>query len=238
MPVELALPLAFGVHPHAHHVVGRTGLLLFVQFSRGAGEVHGRDDAFLLVVARATTERDGGFRPVLELRPHLVGEAQQQPNHHRRQRRCEIADDLGATLVDHGVDERINRGPHLVLPLGHRPWREPTRDQVPALLVMRIVEADDGLVGANVGAVTMLRVAVDKGRFVLLDGHDVVVAADAPEVVDLVTVHRVVLAQPRVSRVGVVHVEVTVEDVERSRINRRDRHGDDVSRGDTRPYCR
>ena len=127
------------------------------------------------------------------------------------QRRGQVAHDLGLArlrdLVDEAGDDVADQ--RLVRARGTR--REPPRDEVAAPAVERVVEPDDRRVGRDVRPVAA-RVA--PRRRVLLDLDDVVVARDAPELVDLVAVHRPVGTQVRVRGLGVARVEVAVEQVE------------------------
>ena len=68
LAADFAARLGFDRDPLGHHVVHRAavgdlGFLGLVELGTGTGELHGRDDALLLVVARATAERDRGLGP-------------------------------------------------------------------------------------------------------------------------------------------------------------------------------
>ena len=90
------------VDPDRHDIVQRAavgdpGLLGLVEFGAGAGELHGGCDPRLVVVAGAAAQGNGSLRPLLELRPHLGREPEQEANHLGRQGCRQLADHLGSS---------------------------------------------------------------------------------------------------------------------------------------------
>ena len=77
-----------------------------------------------------------------------------------------------------------------------------------------VVKPNDRWVRGDSRTVTIIGLAtILKGRLVLLDRHNVVIAKDSPEVIDLVPVDRLVLAHPRVSAVRVLHIKLPIEEI-------------------------
>ena len=205
-----------GRRPGRHHVVHRAALLLGVQLGRRLGELHRGEDAVVVQVPRPTAQDDRALRPLLQVVPAVLSEPQQLADHHRGQRRREIIDHLRAAALGlHGVEQARDLGSHVVLPHGHGLRREPTRHQVAALVVERIVEPDDRRVGRQVRSVAaLLLVRVDEHVLALLDLDDVVVPGDTPELVRGVPVERGVLAHPRVGLVRPARVEAAVQQID------------------------
>ena len=146
-------PSTSAVGPDRHDVVGRAARLLGVQVARRLGELHGREHAVLVEVAGAAAHGDRALGPVLQLGPALLGEAEQPGDGHGRQGSGELVDDLGGAAAGlDRVDQAADRGADVVLAGAHRPRGEPAGHQVAALVVQRVVEADDRRVGGDVRA--------------------------------------------------------------------------------------
>ena len=156
LATDLAAGLGLDVDPLGHDVVGGAavgdiGLLRFVELGARTGEVHRRDDALLDVVARPAPEGDRGLGPVLELRPHLGREAEQEADHLGGEGSGEFGHDLPSAPLEHRIEEGVDGVADFVVPLAHGSRREPARDEVSAGNVERIVGADDRTVRRMLG---------------------------------------------------------------------------------------
>ena len=189
---DLAAGFGLGLDPLRHHIVDwapgcNLVPLCLVELRARACELHGRDDASFLVIPGPTPECDRGLGPVLQFGPHGVGEAEQEADHLGGEGSGEFGHDLLLGPARARDREGVDGVADFVVPLAHGSRREPTRDEVSAGDVERIVGADDRTVGRDVGPVAALvLVGVDEDVLVLLDVDDVVVAGHHPEFVRLV----------------------------------------------------
>ena len=83
----------------AEDVVGGAAALLLEQLRGLRVELHVGGDAIGIEVARSSAQGDRSLGPVAQLRPPLVGKAEQTTDHPRRQRRGEIGDHLDVLLL-------------------------------------------------------------------------------------------------------------------------------------------
>ena len=208
------LAVDLGVAPDRHHVVGGVGTLLRDQLGAGDGELERGEDAGVVVIAGAAAERDRLGGPALDVLPPVEAEPQVAGDHHRRQRRRQRVDCIDRPSLERAVDQFGHDGTDLVLVRRDGAGREPTGDEATLRLVHGVVLPDHRAVVVLLGRERPVGVAVGVPPRLLLDVDDVAVAADAPEPVDVVAVHRRVLPEPAVRRCRVGRIEVTVEQVD------------------------
>ncbi|MEU7897421.1 hypothetical protein AB0B45_31735 [Nonomuraea sp. NPDC049152] len=198
--------------PQRHEVVVRALAALGGQVEHGQAELPGGDRGLVSDVAQAAPCCDRRLRPVLELGPIGVWEAEQPADHPGGQRRGQRGHRVHRALLQRLADLLDHHRPD---PLGvafvHVARGEAAVDEAAALGVLRIVHADHGGVGRQLRAVAA---GAGPELGIALDGGDVGVAGDAPQVVRLVVVDGGVLAQPGVQRPGIGRVHVAVEQVD------------------------
>jgi hypothetical protein len=206
-----AVAVDLGLHEHAHQVVrglgapglddgGGVGHVLAV----GVGGVHDH-----VVGGAAALRLEHVVGPAEQVAAVLGGHAQHVADHHHRQQRGDVVDEVALAALDHRVDDLVAHLAHLVGLVAHPAGGEAAVDQLAPAPVLGVVHVDHHrqrpVVGPDAPGVR------ERGR-VLGDGLDVGVAADAPHLAGLVPVDRRVGAQPGVERVDVAGVERAVAD--------------------------